>query len=308
MAFSPSASNWHLPVYSIGFSLSLFYLIYRLSVALRYYFTAKPLDNHYYVHSDIEQSFTFLDRIILSENDAKSSAHHLLKHEEAHRKLGHSLDILLAEFMMCILWFSPFTRLLVREIKQNHEYEADLIAAKGESKAYANYLIEYTRIGAPQLGSAFSTPFSNLKKRILMINQQNQLKMNIQNVVMAGLIIIGSAVFFSCETQTLSADEVDEMPQFGTEKADLMAYFQDNFTYPEVAKDQGLEGKVIVQFTVAANGELEDIKAADGSNPILATAAEEFVRNMPSWEAGSKDGEKVAVRLSLPVMYKLPQE
>lgn len=63
--------------------------------------------------------------IVVSEQDDDALLRDVLLHEEAHLRLHHSVDLLVADLAGCLQWFNPAMWLLRRELRAIHEYEAD---------------------------------------------------------------------------------------------------------------------------------------------------------------------------------------
>ena len=95
------------------------------------------------------------------------------------------------------------------------------------------------------------------------------------------------------------------MPEPKDGLASFMKYIQDNLKYPENAKSAGIEGKVLVEFTVKKDGSLADITVKKGVDSQLDTEALRVMRNSPAWKPGSKDGELVNMKMILPITFKL---
>ena len=83
---------------------------------------------------------------------------------------------------------------------------------------------------------------------------------------------------------------------------DLMNTIQ----YPEEAKEQNIQGKVVVRFQVNTNGTLSNCEVAYSQNPILNEAALKAIENLPGkWEPGEVDGKPVASIMNIPVTFSL---
>jgi len=73
--------------------------------------------------------------------------------------------------------------------------------------------------------------------------------------------------------------------------------------YPELAKKAGIEGRVIVQFTVNQNGSVTDARIRSGAHQMLNQAALEAVRQL-SFQPGRKSGQPVSVQVNLPITFQ----
>ena len=101
---------------------------------------------------------------------------------------------------------------------------------------------------------------------------------------------------------------VETQPEFPGGMAELMKYLQKNIRYPKVCKEQGLQGRVIVQFVVNADSTITDVNVVKPVNPYLDQEALRVVKAMPKWKPGKQRGEPVRVRFTLPVTFRLPAD
>src|SRR5690606_36595077 len=71
-------------------------------------------------------AFSFFRWIFLEDQNPGSAQFKIiLKHEQAHARQLHSLDIVLAELFKCIFWWNPFNWKVIAQIKLNHEFIVD---------------------------------------------------------------------------------------------------------------------------------------------------------------------------------------
>ena len=111
-------------------------------------------------------------------------------------------------------------------------------------------------------------------------------------------------VVFKLEIPT--ADAVDVQPEFPGGMDALVSYMSKGVKYPEDCKKGGIEGRVLVEFVVAADGKVCNVVVVESSNNSLLDAeAVRVVTSMPNWKPGKKDGKEVDVRFYLPVVFKL---
>jgi len=82
-------------------------------------------------------------------------------------------------------------------------------------------------------------------------------------------------------------------------------YIQENLKYPELAKKEGIQGKVFVEFVVDEKGRLTEIKAVKGIGAGCDEEAVRVLREAPQWIPAKIIGEPVKVKMILPVTYKL---
>lgn len=98
---------------------------------------------------------------------------------------------------------------------------------------------------------------------------------------------------------------VEEMPEFpgGTEA--LMKYINSSIKYPPIAQENGISGKVILQFVINQNGEVTNITVARGVDPSLDREAIRVVQAMPKWSPGKQRNRPVRVAYTLPINFQL---
>lgn len=98
---------------------------------------------------------------------------------------------------------------------------------------------------------------------------------------------------------------VEEMPDFPGGVQGLMEYLSKNVKYPAEAHKAGIQGRVIVSFTVKKDGSIADTKIKRSVAPSLDKEAERVISAMPKWKPGKQRGEVVNVRYTVPVMFRL---
>jgi TonB family protein len=101
-------------------------------------------------------------------------------------------------------------------------------------------------------------------------------------------------------SQAEEADAVDTPPKL----AGGMTAVKESLTYPEMAKEAGIEGRVIVQFVVDKKGNVTEPTVTRGSHEILNEAALKAMRAQ-TFEPGTKQSEPVPVQMSFPVTFRL---
>ena len=75
--------------------------------------------------------------------------------------------------------------------------------------------------------------------------------------------------------------------------------------YPQVAKENGLQGRVLLSFTIKSDGRLTDIKVVRGVDPVLDKEAVRVVSMSPRWKPGLSNGEPIDYTFSFPVIFQL---
>lgn len=127
-------------------------------------------------HANNIPSFSWFNNIVISENDYKECANEIITHEEGHIMHKHSYDILIVDIIKAAQWFNPIIYMLINDLKDIHEYEADKFALKKNSDAQAYQLLILKKsIGKERLSIANNFGRKSVRKRIeMMINKKNQ--------------------------------------------------------------------------------------------------------------------------------------
>jgi TonB family protein len=112
--------------------------------------------------------------------------------------------------------------------------------------------------------------------------------------------------------QNLTVDSVckipDKMPRFPGGDKGLLDFLTKNVRYPLYAQQKRIEGKVILQFIINAEGKVEKVSILRGVCPSINKEAMRVVNSMPDWIPGELNGKKIAVYYTLPVSFKLEEE
>ncbi|MFC0876522.1 energy transducer TonB [Saccharicrinis sp. FJH2] len=98
---------------------------------------------------------------------------------------------------------------------------------------------------------------------------------------------------------------VEIMPKFPGGENALYEFLKKNLIYPEIAKEIGISGRVYVQFVIEKDGSVSHATIARGKDRSLDEEALRIVNMMPKWKPGIQNGQKVRVRMILPVKFVL---
>ena len=112
----------------------------------------------------------------------------------------------------------------------------------------------------------------------------------------------------SSYTANDTLDIAEVMPEFPGGVTGLMKFITENINYPKELSDKGIDvqGRVIIKFIVNKEGDIINPKVIRSIDPYLDKEALRIVNLMPKWKPGElKDGTKVAVRYTIPVMFRL---
>ncbi len=100
---------------------------------------------------------------------------------------------------------------------------------------------------------------------------------------------------------------VEDMPTFngGDPAIEFRKYIAQNLEYPEIAAENGISGRVIVQFAVNSNGKVVDAVVVRSVDPALDKEAIRVVMASPRWSPGKQRGKAVKVLFTFPINFVL---
>ena len=101
---------------------------------------------------------------------------------------------------------------------------------------------------------------------------------------------------------------VEDDPEFPGGMDSLLAFLQRNIVYPELARENGIEGKVYVTFVVETDGSISNVKVLRDIGGGCGQEAVRVVMLMPKWKPGKQAGKAVRVQYNLPIYFVLPKE
>jgi len=98
---------------------------------------------------------------------------------------------------------------------------------------------------------------------------------------------------------------VEEMPAFpGGDKA-MMEFIYANIQYPELAKENNIQGRVTLRFCVTYKGGVDQVQVIRGVDKTLDEEAVRVIKMLPAWKPGKQGGKPVNVWYSVPVTFQL---
>lgn len=108
------------------------------------------------------------------------------------------------------------------------------------------------------------------------------------------------------EEEAIPFQLVEEKPSFqGGDANQFSKWVNQRLVYPEVAKENGVQGKVMLQFTVGTDGVVSNVKVLRGVDPSLDKEAVRVVSQSPKWTPGKQRDRKVKVTYTFPVIFQL---
>lgn len=182
-------------------------------------------------------SFSWGHTIVLSQEDYERNPGEILLHEQMHLQHRHTLDLLWMECIVIFHWFNPAAWLLMRELREVHEYEADNgVINNGIDATEYQLLLVKKSVGARLYSMACGFNHSKLKNRITMMlkrrtNNWARLKLLLFVRVAAGTLYafarpevkktVGQAINASASVKqnSVQESELQQLEAFFTRKA-----------------------------------------------------------------------------------------
>jgi TonB family protein len=256
-----------------------------------------------------------------------------VRHELIHIQRGDYLLNMLLTLTKALFWFHPLIYPLINQIRTYREISCDqavLEDGKISRKTYAQLLYELAPRSTRTRNAVVNMSIdpSNLKKRIKTLktrkDQHHPFKKSLSFLL---IILFSTALAMSCSDMQSSQEESDPTTQTpsnsestsdSTEESDDfyvvvedmpeliggLQSVQERIAYPEEAQEEGVEGRVVVQFIVNEEGKVEDPKIIRGIGSGCDEEALEAVK-AAEFKPGKQRGKNVRVQYSLPVIFKL---
>src|SRR5450759_1602029 len=98
---------------------------------------------------------------------------------------------------------------------------------------------------------------------------------------------------------------VEEMPMYPGGDAALLKFIMEHVQYPEVAKENNIQGRVIIRFCVTAKGGVSQVSVLKGVDPELDKEAIRVVNTLPAFKPGKQGGKPVPVWYMVPITFTL---
>ena len=108
------------------------------------------------------------------------------------------------------------------------------------------------------------------------------------------------------EEEAIPFQLVEEKPSFQGGDANMFSkWVNSRLVYPEIAKENGVQGRVTLQFTVEKDGSVTKVKVLRGVDPSLDKEAVRVVSMSPKWKPGKQRDRAVPVTYTFPVIFQL---
>lgn len=335
---------WHqwltLGFYGLGLLFGLARLGYGLWQLRRWYQTGQAEELHAFClvrHDQVDQPFSFFRWLFWPRHlqVSEEESHQIMEHESAHIRQWHSIDLFIAEVIRIVFWFNPLVWLYGKALRNVHEYLADAaVLRQANRKVYGHLLVRQALLGSNHTLVHNFSP-AQLKKRITMMTKRKTQRIALWRYFLLTPLPILLVSLLATQpspdadyipTTTFGVDSIPKtlevMPLFAPdacrELADaeaqkncsfkqLITYVSQNLKYPPLAKENGIEGNVVINFVVDATGQVTRAKIVKDIGGGCGEEALRVVQQMPVWQPGRNGGKTAAVEMNLPVSFRLPK-
>ncbi len=269
-------------------------------------------------------SFSWARKVVMSRHDLEQNPA-IFTHELMHVRHRHSADLVLFLPLQALFWWNPLTWIAREELRLLHEFEADEDVIKnGIDVTQYQLLLVRKAAGEKRFSLASGFQHAKLKNRITMMLKSNSSSWMRWSYL--AIIPILALFMFACNparhsknqkdaaavTETEPAQEAvpfqlaEDKPSFnGGDANEFSMWVYSQIKYPEEAKKNQIQGRVLIQFTVGSDGVVCDVNVLRGVHELIDAEAVRVVSSSPKWEPGRQDGKAVPVRYTFPVIFKL---
>ncbi|MBR2225186.1 MAG: energy transducer TonB [Bacteroidales bacterium] len=265
-------------------------------------------------------SFSWGRRIVMSRKDlAENPA--ILTHEMMHVHCRHFVDLLLFFPLQLLFWWNPLVWITREELRLLHEYEADEgVIRKGIDATGYQLLLVRKAVGEHRFTLASGFQHAKLKSRIeMMLKPGSSGWMRWSYAV---LVPVLGCFMFICNpvkavnlkdvTETITEESAprqraemmlfEQMPRFNGGGSREFSQWVNSHSQLQGRID--VDGRMIVQFTVGADGEVRDVKVLESLREDIDREMVQLISSSPRWEPGlDPAGQPVPVTFSFPILF-----
>lgn len=242
--------------------------------------------------------------------DSQSGASHIHAHERAHIQQWHSIDLLALRIAWIASWFNPLLFLYARDLKQLHEFLADKATLRHASSETVSKLILARTLGVDALPLVNSF-HSHTHNRIIMLNKTKSKPKRL--ALLLALPMMAMVFLMSAAPEEMRLPIENPVEELGPDEPDVfpqplnMSEVAQAIGYPQEAKDNNIEEKVIVRILVGKKGEIIRYEYFGKPNKIFTEAIDLHIREL-RFSPGKKDGKALKVWVTVPFQFKLKGE
>lgn len=213
-----------LGLITLFFAFRFLYALYHIAKII---FNAQLDDNHgvpILKSAEIKTPFSFFNYVVLPEDITleQRSIETIIAHEKLHIKFNHSLEKIFIELFKVCAWWHPVSWMFAKELELVHEYQVDdAMTEQLEFKTYKKILLQL--IIDPQGPRMINPISSNIKKRLLMMNQKKIKSQPMRFILLFSVMAIGSLIIHSCQQ-----DDIDTKVKENTKQSEMKSLVQND--------------------------------------------------------------------------------
>ena len=277
-------------------------------------------------------SFSWGRTVVIGRKDLQDNPA-IFTHELMHVRCRHSLDLLLIFPVQILFWWNPLMWITREELRLVHEYQADEgVINNGIDATQYQLLLVRKAVGEQRFSMASGFQHAKLKNRITMMLKPtssgwmrfsylalipvlllvmyacNNPQKNKKAETGEYAVLVTDEPAMSAETQEEATpfSDIEVKPTFqGSDANGFALWVNSQIKYPEQARKEQAQGRVMVQFTIGADGVVRNAQVLRGVREDLDAEALRVISSSPKWEPGTQDGKAVPVSFVCPVVYVL---
>ena len=279
-------------------------------------------------------SFSWGRKIVMSRKDLVENPA-ILTHEMMHVHCCHSVDLVLFFPLQLLFWWNPLVWITREELRLLHEYEADEgVIQKGIDATSYQLLLVRKAVGEHRFTLASGFQHAKLKSRIeMMLKPGSSGWMRWSYVALVP--VLGCFMFICNPVKAVNLQEAtgtfaesaaeeripapnqeesayhmgaqmvlfEQMPRFNGGDTRAFSQWLNSQSSNQIRND-GVQGRMLVQFTVGADGKVGDVKVLKGLREDLDNKVAQIIASSPDWEPGiNANGVAVPVSFSMPIVF-----
>ncbi|MCX6334467.1 MAG: M56 family metallopeptidase [Bacteroidia bacterium] len=276
--------------------------------------------------------FSAFGHIFIDRSLEPDEAEEIIRHEQKHLDRFHFVDIILSELLKVVQWFNPFIYMFDRSLRAVHEYQADEECLNSGIPVHSYQGLVMNQVFRARIfnpSNSFSNPTLIKKRMIMMTKKRSKALANLKILLVVPGLAVLLILFSTCSEKITNSDiimeevtptstaavtksgeqepfvVVEEMPMFPGSDTALLRYLAENTKYPQIAKENNIQGRVIVRFCVTETGDVDRITVLKGVSPELDAEAARVVSTLPAFKPGKQGGKDVPVWYMVPITFAL---
>ena len=197
---------------------------------------------------------------------------------------------------------------IINTVKDGYHIAKDVNSVKSGKWEYYN---KYGKLMNEKIYKEYpDAVFNEFKKKNLKDNSTNKAHKRPTKSLVLNKKDIDQKKINSVKEEPEPVDEqifdvVEKNPEFIGGMSKLYEFLGKNIQYPEMAKENEIQGKVFVQFVVWKDGTIKDVRVVKGVHKTLDSEAKRVIEIMPKWIPAMQNGKFVNSKFTLPILFRI---